>query len=123
MKLWHKISTTEDPGWTRRYHEPDPDRRSFGAKVVIRFEDGKELADEIRVANAHPAGEQPFKRPDYVRKFETLTEGIIDVAESRRFIELVQALPKLDAAAVNSLNVQVAADRLEDKKRDQRGIF
>ena len=123
VRLWHKISTVEDPSWTRRYHDPDPDKKAFGAKVVIFFKSGEIIEDEIAVANAHPAGAKPFERPDYIRKFDTLTNGIIDSSERGRFIDMVQELPDLNADDIKLLNVQVPLDRLKNNARDQRGIF
>jgi 2-methylcitrate dehydratase len=32
VELWRKISTAEDPGWTRRYHSTDPAEQAFGAR-------------------------------------------------------------------------------------------
>src|SRR5690606_35546731 len=49
VALWHKVSTTEDPEWTRRYHSTDPDEKAFGARVVITFDDGSTITDEIAV--------------------------------------------------------------------------
>ena len=123
VRLWHKISTVEDPSWTRRYHDPDPDKKAFGAKVVISFKSGEIIEDEIAVANAHPTGAKPFERPDYIRKFDTLTNGIIDSSERDRFIDMAQELPDLSADDIKLLNVQVPLDRLKNNARDQRGIF
>ncbi|HCI47809.1 MAG TPA: 2-methylcitrate dehydratase, partial [Rhodospirillaceae bacterium] len=66
VELWHKVRTTEDPEWTRRYHSHDPNEKAFGAKVEITFEDGSKLVDELGVANAHPFGARPFKRAQYI---------------------------------------------------------
>ncbi len=123
VRLWHKISTREDPVWTRHYHDPDPTRKAFGARVVIRFNNGETLEDELAVSNAHPAGARPFTRPDYIGKFDAMTEGIIASSERNRFIETVQALPDLASKDVHRLNVAVPLDRLEAHTRDQRGIF
>src|ERR1700712_3043802 len=35
IELWRKISTTEDPEWTRRYRAPDPNELAFGARIEI----------------------------------------------------------------------------------------
>ena len=29
VELWHKVTTVEDPEWTRRYHSHDPDREGL----------------------------------------------------------------------------------------------
>jgi 2-methylcitrate dehydratase len=123
VKLWHKISTLEDPVWTKRYHETDPSKKAFGAKVVITMKDGSMLEDEMAMANAHPLGARPFKRDNYINKFKTLTEGIVSEKEVKRFLETVQNLPKLSGREL--YNLSVVADNLDlnCKERDTRGIF
>ncbi len=123
VRLWRKIETVEDPAWTQAYHEPDPNERAFGGRVEIRLATGETIVDELARANAHPAGARPFARADYVRKFETLAEGIVSPAEQRRFLDLVQRLPDLDAAALGGLNVAVDPAGLSNAGRDDRGIF
>jgi 2-methylcitrate dehydratase len=104
VRLWHKISTIEDPEWTRRYHSHDPKEKAFGARVVVAMEDGSEIIDELGIANAHPFGARPFGRAEYIKKFRTLTDDILDKAESERFLDLVQQLPNLSADQVKLLN-------------------
>lgn len=123
VALWHKIETVEDKEWTRRYHSSDPKEKAFGARVEIIFADGSTLVDELAVANAHSLGARPFQREDYIRKFETLTEGLIAPEESTRFLDVVQWLPELNAKDLLGLNVAVPATQLERAERDHRGIF
>lgn len=123
VKLWHKISTKEDPQWTQWYHEQDPNKKRFGGRVEITFNNGEKLIDELGVANAHPAGAKPFKRPDYIRKFDTITEELITKAERDRFITLVQRLPELKAADLKLLNVELEMSKLVNNARDEKGIF
>jgi 2-methylcitrate dehydratase len=123
VKLWHKISTVEEAKWTAAYHDQDPDKKQFGGRVEITFKNGEKLVDELGVANAHPAGAKPFKRADYIRKFDTLTEGIITKDERNRFISLAEGLLDLSAAQVQQLNVQIPIDKLINNKRDTKGIF
>ena len=120
VRLWHKIETREDPEWTRRYHETDPDKLAFGGRVEIVMADGSTLADELALANAHPNGARPFGRDDYIRKFLTMTDGLISARESNRFLETVQDLARLPAGELVSLNVALPAGRLADSKP---GIF
>ena len=92
VELWHKIETVEDPEWTRRYHSHDPKQKAFGGRVeIVTLKGGSTISDEIAVANAHPLGARPFGRPDYIRKFRTLTEGIIAPPEQDRFLAAVAA--------------------------------
>jgi 2-methylcitrate dehydratase len=120
VRLWHKIETREDPEWTRRYHSPDPAEKAFGARVEIFLRDGLKLEDEMAVANAHPLGAKPFERADYIRKFQTLTDGIITTRESNRFLEAAQNLPRLAAGELAALNVALPAGALAESKP---GIF
>jgi 2-methylcitrate dehydratase len=123
VELWHKIRTVEDPEWTRRYHSSDPNEKAFGGRVEIIFKDGKKLVDELAVANAHSLGARPWQRPDYIKKFETLTNEIIEPEESKRFLDVVQGMTDLEASDLLQLNVMVPQDKLTCNKRDYRGIF
>jgi 2-methylcitrate dehydratase len=112
VRLWHKIETTEDPEWTRRYRATDPNELSFGGRVEIVMRDGSKIDDEMAVANAHPLGARPFGRDDYIRKFQILTDGIISARESNRFLEAVQELPRMPAGDLHRLNVALPAGTL-----------
>jgi 2-methylcitrate dehydratase len=120
VALWHKIETREDPEWTRRYHAVDPAEKAFGARVEVVLKGGETITDELALANAHPLGAKPFGRDDYIRKFQTLTDGLIMPRESARFLEVVQDLPRLGAGELVQLNVAVPATRLQKGKP---GIF
>lgn len=121
VRLWHKISTTEDPEWTRRYHSHDPNEKAFGARVVVTMEDGTVIEDEQGIANAHPFGARPFGRDEYINKFLTLTDGILVKEESDRFLDLVQKLPELEHLDLLSLNPVVPEGYLEEN--GLKGIF
>ncbi len=121
VRLWHKISTTEDKEWTRRYHSRDPQEKAFGARVVITMEDGTIIEDEMAIANAHPLGAMPFARPEYIKKFKTLTDDILDPAESERFLDLVQNLPNLSSDEILALNPIVPVGYLIENP--SKGIF
>ena len=123
IRLWHKISTIEDSVWTERYHDPDPDKRAFGGRLEVKLSTGETITDELAVANAHPAGERPFNRSDYIGKFKTLTEGIVDPAESERFLDLVQDLANLDAGGIQALNVQLDPAQVSPSDATTDGIF
>lgn len=120
VELWHKIKTTEDAEWTKRYHDPDPDKKAFGGRVEITFKNGEKLVDELGVANAHPAGARPFGRDEYINKFKILSEGIVTEAEQDRFLSLVQNLRNLNEKDVKKLNVEVDLKYLE---MGAKGIF
>ncbi len=112
VALWHKISTLEDAEWTRRYHARDPKEKAFGGRVEVRLKDGRIITDELALADAHPDGARPFVRENYVRKFLTLSDGIVAGAEQQRFLDAAQALATLKAGDLGALNFTVGADRL-----------
>ena len=112
VALWHKIETREDAEWTRRYHTSDPAEKAFGARVEVFLGDGTRIEDEMAVANAHPLGARPFVRDDYIRKFTTLTDGVLSARESNRFLDAVQNLPRLKAGELDVVNAALPAGRL-----------
>lgn len=112
VALWHKIATVEDPAWTKRYHSSDPGEKAFGGRVVVTLKDGSVIEDELAIADAHPLGARPFKRPDYINKFRTLADGIVDVSEQDRFIAAVERLTSLKPDELDGLNFSVVPDRL-----------
>ena len=121
VALWHKVSTVEDPAWTRRYHSHDPAEKAFGGRVVVTLADGSVIEDELAIADANPLGARPFKRPDYINKFRTLAEGIVAIPEQDRFIAAVERFATLKAGELGELNFQVAPEQLGPAAA--RGIF
>jgi 2-methylcitrate dehydratase len=105
VALWHKITTHEDPEWTRRYHADDPAEKAFGGRLEIALDDGSVLVEEIAVADAHPLGARPFARPEYVRKLRTLASGVLEDAEVDRFLDVAQRLGSLEAAELPDVTV------------------
>jgi 2-methylcitrate dehydratase len=120
-ELWRKISTAEDPEWTRRYHDPDPAKRSFGGRVEITLTDGTLINDEIAVADAHPAGARPFSRDQYIAKFRSLADGILEPSAQDRFLDAVTRLPDLDAAGLADLALPGITEAAEQP--ETCGIF
>jgi 2-methylcitrate dehydratase len=108
VALWHKVSTVEDPEWTRRYHTKDLDERAFGGKVIIELADGSIIEDEMAVADAHPLGARPFGRAQYIEKFRSLAEGVIERAEQDRFLDAVQRLASLPAGSLDQLTSTIS---------------
>ena len=122
VELWHKTTTLEDPEWTRRYHSIDPNEIAFGGRVEIELNDGSLIKDELAVADAHPLGAHPFTREQYIGKFRTLAEGIVEEAEIERFLALVQRLPELTADEIAGLTV-VAKPGLLESTPSPKGLF
>ena len=123
IELWQKIITFEDPIWTKKYHDPNPRNKSFGGKVIVYMNDGSIIEDKREVADAHPSGNRPFVRANYIEKFKTLTAGIISKKESARFLKTVQNLKSLKSKDLQTLNVQVMPKYLKKKKLLKNTIF
>ncbi|MET4061293.1 2-methylcitrate dehydratase [Arthrobacter sp. UYP6] len=122
VELWHKVSTVEDPEWTRRYHSLDINEKAFGGRVTITLTDGTEITDEIAVADAHPLGAKPFAREQYINKFRTLAAGLVSEEEIERFLTTVQRLPELAAGELDALNI-TAAPGIIDPANAPKGLF
>ena len=121
IKIWRSIKTHEDKKWTKKYHDPNPKNKAFGAKVVVTLNNGKKITEELDRADAHPYGARPFKRENYINKFLTLTEGILDKKESNRFLKTVQNLRNLKSGQLHKLNIEVRRNKL--KRNNKKGIF
>ena len=121
IKLWKSIKTHEDKKWTKKYHNPDPKKKAFGAKVIVTMNNGKKISESLERADAHPYGARPFKRINYVNKFLTLTKGILNKKESDRFLKTVQRLKSLKSGQLDKLNITVKKNQL--KKNLKKGIF
>ena len=121
--MWQKIRTVEDPEWTKLYHDPDPNKRAFGGRIVVKLKSGELIEDQLAVANAHPAGGKPFSRSDYIQKFKMLTDGLENQVESNRFLDLVQNLSTATTADIRELNIVVEPKYLKLGCKDIKGIF
>ncbi len=122
VALWHKVTTVEDPEWTRRYHSLDVAEKAFGGRVVITLTDGRTITDEIAVADAHPLGARPFGRAEYVNKFRTLASPVLEADEIERFLDVAQRLPELTAHELGELTI-VARPGLIRAESNPKGLF
>ncbi len=122
VELWRKVSTVEDPEWTRRYLSNDPKEKAFGGRVEITLGNGSTIVEEIAMPDAHPLGARPFAREQYIEKFRTLANGVLDEDEIERFLEAAQLLPKLKAIEFDALNFTARPGLLESVA-DPEGLF
>ena len=122
VDLWKKIKTFEDKKWTKKYHDPNPRKKCFGGRVIIKMKDGSKIEDQLGIANAHPNGKRPFKRENYINKFKALTANIVDQKESERFLEDVQKLKQMNKSELHKLNIEVTPE-LQKQKISKNSIF
>jgi 2-methylcitrate dehydratase len=122
VQLWQKVTTEEDPEWTRRYHSLDLNEKAFGGAVEITLTDGTVIRDEIAVADAHPLGARPFGREQYIGKFRALAEGVVAPEEIERFLDAAQRTASLGAGELDQLNI-TAATGVIDLAAAPEGLF
>ncbi|TFC19571.1 MmgE/PrpD family protein [Cryobacterium algoritolerans] len=122
VALWNRVTTTEDPEWTRRYHSLDPAEKAFGGRVEIVLADGSRIVDELAVADAHPLGAKPFGRAEYINKFRRLAADVLEEGEIVRFLSAAERLPSLSAEELGELTI-VAANGLLTSLPTPNGIF
>ena len=122
VALWRKVTTEEDAEWTRRYHSLDLAEKAFGGEVVITLADGTTLRDEIAVADAHPQGARPFARDQYIDKFRSLADGVLEEREIARFLDAAENLAELPSGELHRLNV-LAAPGVLDPSAAPKGLF
>ncbi|KQR10322.1 MmgE/PrpD family protein [Cellulomonas sp. Leaf334] len=122
VELWQKVTTTEDPAWTERYHSSDPAQKAFGGRVEITTTGGEVVVAELAVADAHPLGARPFAREQYVAKFRSLAAGVLPADEVERFLDVAQRLPSLTADELAGLTVVAPAGLLETVSTPE-GLF
>lgn len=124
IKLWRKIKTFESKSWNKKYYdEPNPLKKVQGAKVEIELMNGVKIIDQIEFANAHPNGETPFGRDEYINKMKILNNNIIPKKEENRFLNLIGNLEKLKPNEVKTLNIVCKEKHLDLKKNNIKGIF
>ena len=121
IKLWHSIKTHEDKKWTKKYHDPNPKNKSFGARVVITLKNGKKIIQSLDRADAHPYGLRPFKRDNYINKFRVLTKSILQDKEINRFLNIVKNLKKLKKGDLYKLNLENKRNKIKTNKK--KAIF
>jgi len=117
VKLWKSIRTHEDKKWTKKYHDPDPKKKCFGAKVILKLKNGKKITEKLERADAHPYGARPFKRENYIEKFKTLTDKILSKKEGNRFLKVVQNLKNLKNGDLNKLNIEISNKKIKRNNR------
>ena len=67
VELWHKVTTVEDPEWTRRYHSLDIAEKAFGGSVEITL-DGRHRHHRRDRRRRRPPARRPAVRPGAVRQ-------------------------------------------------------
>ena len=99
--LREKITCTEDPQYTKDYH--DPDKRSIANAVTITFKDGSSL-DEVAIE--YPVGHKRRRDeglPLLVKKYRTNLARIFNAAQQAKIEELTLNYEKLSQTPVSEV--------------------
>lgn len=123
VALWRKIRTLEDAVWTKRYLDPDPDKRAFGGELTVTFADGTVLQRERAVAAAHPNGAAPWTWPNYAEKFATLTRDVISQGELEVFLTNAKSFNGLSACQLDRLIPTLGQGAVVPDRPTGQGIF
>jgi 2-methylcitrate dehydratase len=115
------IKTEMSEEWERRYHSTDPKEQSFGGTLIITMIDGTKIEDSKACANAHPFGSDPWKRPHYIKKLESLTKGFLSQPARLAFLEAVDGLEALPSGDFYRLTPKIDLCALE--RLESRGIY
>lgn len=111
--LMEKIETKFDQGWETAYHSMKPQEQAFGGHMIIELNNGDEIKQAKARANAHVFSDKPWTRDDYVKKFEKLTERYVGESEKERFLQAVDTLEDMTAAAqLQGLTARIDRDAL-----------
>ncbi|MGA4492692.1 MmgE/PrpD family protein [Vreelandella venusta] len=105
--LMVKIETRFDQHWEDLYHDQDPNVQAYGGRMTITTKGGETITDEKNRANAHPGGDTPWQRPEYIAKLEDYTAGLVSDAERNRFLAKVERLEQLSGEQLMEVNLVV----------------
>ncbi|MGC5616923.1 MmgE/PrpD family protein [Georgenia sp. Z1491] len=119
VQLWQRITTVEDPVWTERYHSSDPAVKAFGGRLVATLTDGRVIADELALADAHPDGARPFARAQYEGKLVTLATDVVGEDEVRRFLGVAARLAELGPDELGEVTVTAPGTTIESAGRPE----
>lgn len=120
-RLMARIETQFDQRWEDLYHDQDPNAQAYGGRMIITTSDGQIIEDEKTRANAHPGGDTPWQRPEYIAKLEDYTADLVSNAERHRFLEQIDQLEALSGEQLTQVNLIVDQGRLIEP--DTRGIL
>ena len=120
VRLWQKVRTVCDPYWSREFSDPAPLDKAHGARIIVTFDDGSILEDELRVPNSHPKGTSPWGIDDYRRKFVSLAKERIEPNEIYRFLELAETLPGKGGSSPVDLSIDAG---IRPEGRSRPGLF
>ena len=127
VALWQKVTTAEDPEWTRRYHSTDPAEKAFGGRVVITLTDGDVDRRRDRRRRRAPA-RRPAVRPRAVRRASSAPSpsGVLDRGRDRARSSTLAAAPARADGRTSSAGLTVAAPPRPARVRPRRppkGLF
>ena len=123
IDLWHKVHSVIDPTWEALYRQARQDQPALGGRLELHLDDGRVIAGEKAVADAHTHGAHPMDRAGYREKFRTLASPVLEPSVFEGFLTLAHELPDASPEALGRLNPSLPAGKVQPDRPDGRGIF
>jgi 2-methylcitrate dehydratase len=121
--LWHKVRSVVDPTWEALYHQARDNQPALGGRLELHLDDGRVIASEKAVADAHTHGTHPMDRVGYREKFRTLASPVLEHSVLEAFLTLADELSGASPEALGRLNPPLPVGKVEPDRPDGRGIF
>lgn len=122
IDLWHNVRSVIDPTWEAAYRQSEG-QLALGGRLELHLDDGRVIASEKAVADAHTHGVYPMDRAGYQAKFRTLAGPVLEPSELEAFLALVDDLPGASPEALGRLNPSLPVGNVQPDRPDGRGIF
>jgi len=123
IDLWHKVRSVIDPAWEALYRQARRERPALGGRLELHLDDGRVIAGEKAVADAHTHGAHPMDRTGYREKFRTLASPVLEPGVLEAFLTLAHDLPSAPPEALGWLNPALPAGTVQPDQPDGSGIF
>ena len=117
-----EVRSVIDPTWEALYRQTGGEP-ALGGRLELHLDDGRVIAGEKAVADAHTHGAHPMDRDGYREKFRTLASPMLESSVLEAFLTLADELPGASPEALDRLNPSLPAGKVRPERPDGRGIF
>jgi 2-methylcitrate dehydratase len=123
IALWRKVRSVIDPAWEARYRQALPGRPALGGRLELHLDDGRVVAGEKAVADAHIGGARPMGPAGYVEKFRALAGPMLRPEVLEEFLDVAHQLPRAAPEALSRLNPPLPSGKVQPDRPDGMGIY
>ena len=122
IDLWRQVRSVIDPAWDAA-HRQTAGTPALGGRLELHLDDGRIIAGEKAVADAHTHGARPMDREGYRAKFRSLASPVLEASELEAFLSLVDVLPEASPEMLDRLNPLLPVGNVQLDRPDGSGIF